>query len=220
MTGAQPSELVRLLGATDQASQDQAWDAFVHTFSRLLISTARRFGGDGDAAMDRYAYVLDKLRCDEFKRLRGYAADGRGKFTTWLVVVARRLCLDYRRQRYGRPRGEADGVATVERAVRRRLVDFLVEDLDESGPLSAREPDAEMKLRAVQLQEALHGALRTLPARDRLLLALRYEEGMTAGEIAVVMRFPSLFHVYRRLNTIQRSLRQTLERRGVGDAAP
>jgi DNA-directed RNA polymerase specialized sigma24 family protein len=44
--------------------------------------------------MDGYAYVLEALRSDDYRRLRAYAADGRSKFSTWLVVVARRLCLD------------------------------------------------------------------------------------------------------------------------------
>lgn len=54
--------------------------------------------------MDRYAHVLDKLQVDDFRRLRTFVADGRGKFTTWLTVVVRRICLDHHRQRYGRVR--------------------------------------------------------------------------------------------------------------------
>jgi RNA polymerase sigma factor (sigma-70 family) len=220
MTSTQPSELVRLLSAGDQASQDQAWDAFIQAFSRLLISTARTFGGDRDAAMDRYAYVLEQLRRDDFKRLRGYVADGRSNFTTWLVVVARRLCLDYRRHRYGRPRGEPNGVAAVERVVRKRLVDFIAEDLDLSGSVSADGPDPEMELRVLQLRDALNGALRSLPSRDRLLLAFRYEDDMTARQIARLMGLPSVFHVYRRIKAVQRSLRELLEQQGVDDASP
>jgi RNA polymerase sigma factor (sigma-70 family) len=220
MTSTPPPELKRLLSAGDLASQDQAWDAFIRTHSRLLLSTARQFGGDHDAAMDRYAYLLEQLRHDDFRRLRGYAAEERSKFTTWLVVVARRLCLDYRRRRYGRPRGEPDHAAQLEHVVRKRLVDFVAEDLDPSGPISADGPDPEMELRAVQLREALNGALRSLPSRDRLLLAFRYEQGMTAREIARLMRLPSVFHAYRRINTIQRSLRELLEGMGVDGASP
>lgn len=220
MTSTQPSELVRLLSAGDQASQDHAWDAFIQAFSGLLISTARIFGGDRDAAMDRYAYVLEQLRRDDFKRLRGYAADGRSNFTTWLVVVARRLCLDYHRRRYGRPRGEPNGARAVERVVRKRLVDLIAVDVDQSGAVSADGPDPEMELRAVQLRDALSGALRSLPSRDRLLLAFRYEEDMTARQIARLMSLPSVFHVYRRLKAVQRSLRHSLEEKGVDSPSP
>lgn len=220
MSKSQSPPLVRLLSAGDPASQNQAWDAFVQSYSRLLISTARKFGGDRDAAMDRYAFILEQLRCDGFKRLRRYAADGRSEFTTWLVVVARRLCLDYRRRRYGRPRTEADRVTAGERVARKRLVDFIVEDLDPVGAISSDGPDPELELRAGQLRGALRGALRSLPSRDRMLLACRYEEGMTARDIARLMDFPSVFHVYRHLKAVQRSLRGLLERKGVDDPSP
>ena len=44
--------------------------------------------------MDHYAFMLDRLQEDGFHRLRAFAGDGRGQFTTWLVVVARRLCVE------------------------------------------------------------------------------------------------------------------------------
>src|SRR5260370_32412986 len=57
-------------------------------------------------------------------RLHGYVAEGRSKFTTWLVVVARRLCLDFHRHRYGRPRDTTPDAA-AEQAARRRLADLV-----------------------------------------------------------------------------------------------
>jgi RNA polymerase sigma factor (sigma-70 family) len=220
MTSSPPSALVRLLSATDPASRDEAWAAFVQAYSPLLVSTARRFGGDHDAAMDRYAYILEQLRRDDFSRLRRYAVDRRSTFTTWLVVVARRLCLDYRRQRYGRPRGEADGPGNVERILRRRLADFVAEDIDAARGISGNGPDAERELWAGELRGALHSAVRELPSPDRLVLALRHEEELSVREIAHLMHFPSVFHVYRRLNVIHRALRETLERKGVHGASP
>jgi len=44
-----------------------------------------------DGAMDAYAYVLERLRERDCARLRTYADGGPARFTTWLVVVARRL---------------------------------------------------------------------------------------------------------------------------------
>ena len=74
--------------------------------------------------MDGYAHVLERLREHDCRRLRGYAPDGRTKFTTWLVVVARRLCLDFHRHRYGRSDDPAPDAA-VARAARRRLVNLV-----------------------------------------------------------------------------------------------
>src|SRR5204862_509166 len=81
---------------------------------------ARSLTTDHDAAMDGYAHVLERLREHDCRRLRGYAPDGRTKFTTWLVVVARRLCLDFHRHRYGRSDDPAPDAAAA-RAARRRL---------------------------------------------------------------------------------------------------
>ena len=91
-------------GGSD-ADAEPAWAAFLSKHSGLLLHVARSLGGDDDAAMDRYAFMLDALRRDGCLRLRGYVADGRSQFSTWLIVVARRLCLDEYRHRYGRPQG-------------------------------------------------------------------------------------------------------------------
>jgi RNA polymerase sigma factor (sigma-70 family) len=219
MTARPPSALARLLRAGDPASRDRAWAAFVRAYTPILLSTARKFGGDHDAAMDRYAYILEQLRQDDFRPLRRYAVDGRSRFTTWLVVVARRMCIDYRRRRYGRPRGESNGPGAVERIRRRRLADFIVEDLELVGGISTDRPDPEGELRARELRTALGGALQELPKPDRLLLAFRHKDELSAREIARLMEFPTIFHVYRRLNALYRSLRQTLERKGVDGAS-
>jgi len=119
MADAPPPELVGLLNASDPAAREVAWASFVKSHSRLLLHVARSIGRDYDAAMDAYAYLLELLRADDCRRLRAYAADGRSKFTTWLVVVARRLCLDHLRHRYGRLREEG-GSSGGGRAARRR----------------------------------------------------------------------------------------------------
>lgn len=220
MSSRPPSVLVRLLSARDPATRDRAWETFVEKYTPLLISTASRFGGDREATMDRYTYILEELHRDDFKRLRRYAADGRSRFTTWLVVVARRLCLDHQRRRYGRPRTEATGIVEVQRVIRKRLADFVAEDLDLASGLSANGGRPDEEVRAAELRTALNDALRTLPSRDRLLLAFRYEEEMSAREIAQLLDLPSVFHVYRRLNAIHGVLREILERKGVRDADP
>jgi len=95
-------ELSTLLDAANPAAREAAWTRFVETHNRLLLHVARSVDRDHDAAMDAYAHVLEQFRGDDFRRLRAYASDGRSKFTTWLVVVTRRVCLDHVRQRYGR----------------------------------------------------------------------------------------------------------------------
>ena len=99
-----PTELSRLLGTADVDARQEAWEAFIRQHSRLIMHAARSLGGGYDAAMDRYTQVLDRLRADDFKRLRAYSAQSGTKFTTWLVVVSRRICVDYHRSLYGRQR--------------------------------------------------------------------------------------------------------------------
>ncbi len=214
MADGLPQELAQLLNASDSPTRDAAWEAFLTTHSRLLVHTARSLNHDHDAAMDGYAYVLEALRENDCRRLRAYSADGRSKFSTWLVVVARRLCLDFHRHRYGRTR-DTGADAREERAARRRLVDLVAEDLDSSpaSPASSSDPHAELLGR--EQSAALDATLRALPPRDRLLLALRFEEGLSAREIGHLMGFATPFHVYRRLNALLASLRSSLGRRGI-----
>ena len=220
MADALPVELSRLFAPApaDAAARDTAWDGFTAAYSRLLLHTARSITGDHDSAMDAYTYLLEQLRADDFKRLRAYSADGRGKFTTWLVVVVRRLCLDFRRQRYGRPRNDTPDDA-VARATRRRLIDLIAapQDPDEI-PALGKDPAAAVL--SDDLARILESALAGLTPHDRLLLKLRYEDDLSAREIAALLGMPSPFHVYRRINALLTELRGSLRARGVDGSAP
>lgn len=206
------SVLERLLQAGDAPSLDAAWQEFLSEYGRLLLHVSWAGTHSYDAAMDRYACILEQLRADDFRRLRSYGSTGRGKFTTWLVVVARRICVDAERRRYGRPRG-----AVAEHGVRRRLVDLVGAEVeletltDDAAPLPGDE------LYASEVGEALSRAIDGLSAADRLLLRLRFEDEVPVAEIARVLSLPSVFHVYRRLNGILKQLRGSLREQGVED---
>jgi RNA polymerase sigma factor (sigma-70 family) len=216
MADAHPSELLGLLNAPDAAAREAAWDRFAVHHSRLLLHTARSVARDHDVAMDAYTHVLEQLRADDFHRLRTFAADGRSKFTTWLVVVARRLCLDHYRARYGRPSDRGGSKSSDgDRSIRRRLVDLLAEQIDPAILIVSPEADPQTALEARQLSEAITAAVLALEPRDRLLLKLRFEDDLPAREIAAAMGFPTPFHVYRRLSTLFETLRELLRQRGV-----
>jgi RNA polymerase sigma factor (sigma-70 family) len=212
----QAAAMDRLLAAPQGPAREGAWAEFVAAYSRLLLYVAGQAGGGHDQVMDRYAYLLHELRRDDLRRLRSYAQDGRSQVSTWLVVVARRLCLDHHRQRYGRT-----GAGTVEtRRHRRELADLLTGDaelelmpMDESG-------GPELTLRRQELARSLRAALATLPTEDRLLLRLRFQDELPVAEIAPLLKLPTIFHVYRRLNATLDRLRATLRQSGIEDAAP
>ena len=214
-----PLELSTLLDAADPAARELAWTMFVETHSRLLLHSARSVERDHDAAMDAYAHLLEQLRCDNYRRLRAYASDGQSKFTTWLVVVARRLCLDHVRQRYGRAQ-HAGPRAERSQAIRRRLVDHIAEAIDADDIADAAAGDAEMQLRASELELGLTSALASLAPQDRLLLRLRFEGDLNAREIAPLLKLPTPFHVYRRLNALLAQLRESLRQRGIQGPDP
>jgi RNA polymerase sigma factor (sigma-70 family) len=215
--------LAALFNATDASNTEAAWAEFVKEHSRLLIHVARDLFKQHDGAMDAYAFVLERLKEDSFRRLRAFQDDGRSRFTTWLTVVARRLCLDYYRHRYGRPRGDPKTNGAAERlAARRRLLDLTVAQNGSIAELaagdSASAPDAQV--RAKQLSAAVGAAVATLSSEEQLLLKLRFDDGLSGSEIARVLGFATPFHVFRRLNATYDRLRGALHARGVENSAP
>lgn len=203
-----PAELARLLDARDADAREQAWAEFVRIHTTLLLKVARATAYEYDAAMDAYAYILEHLRKDECRRLRAYEVDVRSTFATWLAVVSRRLCLDFARQRYGRG-GRGDSTAD-ERRERRRLVDLAAAEIDLASIPDPSGATPETELDAADLRELLAQAIGELEPADRLLLALRFEDGLTAERIATTLQLPSPFHVYRRLKRVLDALRLRL----------
>lgn len=169
--------------------------------------------------MDHYTYMLEQLRADDFKRFRAYVPDERTKFTTWLVVVARRLCLDHHRRIYGRFR--VDGAeADSPEATRRRLAQLLVAEIDVADLPAEHVMNPEQEIRAKQLLECLTAALATLRPEDRLVLRLRFQDEVPVREITQLMELPTVFHLYRKINKVLKRIRNVLEEMGVQDSRP
>lgn len=218
-----PSELSALLRAQDDASRDRAWERFLEKYSRLLLHTVRSRSSSYDEAMERYVFVLDRLRAAEFDRLRKYTPEVAARFTTWLVVVTGRLCIDHFRRRYGcsSQAGMADDEALRQRLeARRRLVDLVCEKVEVSSLGDSAQGGPEFELRQAELEEALVAAIESLASRDRLLVRLRFYKGLTAKEVAASMGLPSQFHVYRRLKVVMNELREKLAARGIVTPRP
>jgi RNA polymerase sigma factor (sigma-70 family) len=212
-----PPTLERLF--RDDPPSDEAWSEFAREYTALLLHVARSVSRGRDEAMDAYTYLLERLSEDHCRRLRAYSSDPRSKFTTWLVVVARRICIDHHRSKYGRIRNEESRVERERLGLRRRL-----EDLSEGPEFADAIPDenAETPAEAIEREELSNEirALReSLPPADRLLLSLRFDDGLSAAEIAKILRFPSPFHVYRRIAALLAELKEKLEDRGFEHAA-
>lgn len=207
-----------LFAPPDDAAREKAWAEFLVGCSGILLRVARIMGGDEDAVMDRYAFILDALRRDDYRRLRAYVNDGQGSFDTWLAVVARRLCTDEYRGRYGRAQSES-ATTTARRAVRRNLGDLVGSELGLDELLSRDDaPDALLEKK--ERRAVLDAALAALETEDRVILRLRFEDDVSVPEIAKLLRLGSPFAVYRRIKRILAGLRRTLEAAGIQDAAP
>jgi RNA polymerase sigma factor (sigma-70 family) len=206
--------LDHLLQARSRDNRDAAWSVFLEQHSKLILDTARRTSSGHDDLMDRYTYVLGHLRQDDFRRLRSFSLNGTGKFTTWLVVVVRRLCIDHHRRVFGRPQDDSGRTTDPEFIARRNLAELLADGID---PDQIREepalgPDADLIAR--ERAEQLGAVLAELGTRDQLLLTLRYVDGHSPKKVADMLGFPSRFAVHRRLKSLVAALRRRLEDKG------
>lgn len=220
MSNPLPSDLVQLFRASREDVREAAWESFLESHTRLILHACRGNGANHDSTMDRYTYVVEHLRDDDFRRLRAFGETGSGKFSSWLLVVARRLCIDHHRLRFGRPETGAAADATMERTARRRLAELMGEELDLSVIEDTKTPGPDTQVQADQLWEALEAALAALAPQDQLLVTLRFKDGLSVRRIAKILGQPNPFRLYRRLDTILSSLRDRLERSGFTGAGP
>ena len=221
MAESLPQELARLLDATDDVSRERAWNVFLNAFSPLILHAARSGSGGYDEGMDAYAAALDGLRAADYRKLRAYSADPRSKFSTWLVVVVRRICIDAQRERFGRATAaeKADGISD-ERAARRRLATLTGEAVELNTIADAQGSSPDEYVRRSDLNQRLEEALAELDERDRLLQTLRFVDDLPARRIAEVQGWPDQMMVYRRIAQITGMLRDKLSTRGVDSSIP
>jgi RNA polymerase sigma factor (sigma-70 family) len=213
---AVPPSLSRLLAARSESDRRFAWSLFVREHSRLIYSAARRRSPDRDDTMDRYTLILEELRKDDLRRLRAFDPSGASRFTTWLVVVCSRICIDHVRRKYGQKTG---GDASPALVARRNLVDLAGPQPDALALASSDSaPDAPIRRR--ELEERVATVVDQLDPEDRLLIQLRFHDDLSARDIAATMGLPTPFHVYRRINALKVRLRGLLEHQGVVSAEP
>jgi RNA polymerase sigma factor (sigma-70 family) len=247
----------------------EAWAEFLRQYSSLIFQTCQFSTSDADQAADCFLFACEQLSRNHFRRLLRFRPRGTASFSTWLRVVLRNLCLDWRRKQFGRPRllcsiarlpqleGEVyrcryeQGLSLDETLLflcpnfpglsMQRLMetDAHVRDslssrqlwligarkarargaLQGSGvgiaeddalaqhPVDPR-PNQESTLASQEQEEHLRSAIAKLPAPDRLLIRLRFEEGLSLEQIARLTALGDAQRVHRRIGDVLAVLRK------------
>ncbi len=179
------------------AGSDTAWQDLVQDTAGYMLAAIHRLTSDDDEKMTIFTTVLEKLRENDFARLRGFC--GRSSLTTWLTVVARNVAMDWLRGKYGR------------NFQRKKMVPVSLDgDPGLAGRLASAD-DPAAALRAERREKAgaeLLGHVRTalegLPAAEQLLIRLVFFQGIPVGQAGAMLDIPRVYKVLERVLRIVR----------------
>lgn len=154
-----------------------AWDDFVRRFSPLIRqvigATLARFNASDrstDRVADLFQGVFLALWEDDRRRLRSFQGRNNCSFNTWLRVVVSRLVIDALRRKTP---------YTV------ALAEEQADDEDTPGVVLADEgPLADERAESRQALDFVGEELSELSHRDRLVVKLRFLDGMTGQQVA------------------------------------
>jgi len=88
----------------DAGELEGAWNLFLDDYSGVILHVIRQIEREADSIPDCFQFVCEQLSANSLRRLRKFRPEGGALFSTWLRAVARNLCLDWRRKRFGRHR--------------------------------------------------------------------------------------------------------------------
>jgi RNA polymerase sigma-70 factor (ECF subfamily) len=159
---ATPDSLIEQCLSGDQA----AWETIVRQHWRKVFNVAYKFVGKHDEAEDLAQDIFLKI----FKALDTF--DRRANFQTWIISIARNLCIDH----YRSVRKERE---TIAREV----------DAGDLMPVSA-EIGPEVALERSDLRALLQRALERLPVALRTAVVLRDLQELSYQEIADQLDLP------------------------------
>jgi RNA polymerase sigma-70 factor (ECF subfamily) len=160
-----PNDVDRVIERCLQGDQS-AWETIVGLYRRKVFNIAYKFVGRHDEAEDLTQDVFLKL----FKSLNTF--DRRANFSTWLISVARNLCIDHYR------------------SVRREH-EVMTHDVDVvtlAPPTASESPLVTLERR--DRVALLRAALDKLPSSLRTAVMLRDIHELTYQEIAERLRVP------------------------------
>ena len=172
------SDTERNLLLRAQKGDAEAFSQIVEAYQRQVFNLCYRMLGDPYEAEDAAQEAF--LRA--FKAIKRYDPDR--KFSTWLLTIASRYCIDQIRKR--------------------RLKTFSIENFLETG-LSDPALGPEATLRQGEEQEAMQELLQVLKPTDRAAIVMRYWYEMSYDEIAEALSL-SVSAVKSRLHRARKDL--------------
>lgn len=142
-----------------QNGDPDAFRALFEAHKDRVYSIALRYSGDPTAAMDIAQETFLKVlsRIHEFR--------GEAGIETWLYRIAVNTCLDHQRRL-------------------RKWMPFLGELID---ALSARGESVLQRLVRAEMADDVQRIIARLPAEQRMVVVLRYTEGLSYDEIARIL---------------------------------
>jgi len=171
----------RQLIAQARAGNTYAFDALVSDYAPRVYRLALRMLGDAEEAED----ALQEAMIRAYRSLGGFRGDA--VFGTWLYAIAARVCLT-RRQ------------AAKQRPEQVPLDELRMSTADAADEMLRREAG-----------DRVQRVLNTLPPPDRLLMVLRFVEGLSHEEIARIMGW-TVENSRTRLLRAKRALREQYEK--------
>lgn len=163
--------------------QPEAFRALFEMYKDRVYSVALRYSGDATLAQDIAQETFVKL----FSTIGSFRGDSR--FESWLYRLVVNSCFDHKRKAR-RLMPLFDGLRSMLRAPSASALDEMVRNE-----------------RSVQLQSAIAG----LPPEQRMVIVLRYTQGLSYDEIAEIMGC-SAGTVGSRLNRLHKLLEARLSR--------
>jgi RNA polymerase sigma-70 factor (ECF subfamily) len=139
--------------------REDAYRELVERYQRRVLWVAQSMVGNEQAAED----IAQEAFIRVFRNIRRF--DLSRNFYTWLYQIVTNLCIDHLR-RYGRKRAA---------------------DLDAIGPLADGRPSPAERSGREELRARVQAVLDRLPAKYRLVLALRDLQGFSCQEIAEIV---------------------------------
>jgi RNA polymerase sigma-70 factor (ECF subfamily) len=188
LTQLRDDELVRRIADRDL----RAFETLYDRYGDLVYSVSLRILGD--------AYMAEDVTQDVFTRVwhRPEQFDlQRGKFTTWLLSIARNRSIDHRRSQARRQRHETLPAIEAE---------------DDVLPSGDERDDPALVTVLQDERAAVRRAMDVLPQEQRLAIALAYFGGLTQQEIANKLGQP-LGTVKTRIRLGMQKMRAALQQR-------